>query len=617
VSSSRSAGPGRSLRTLPSLLITAFRLVWTASRARTLLLLGVQVTSALSLFASVLVVDQALDAVLQMGSGDASLGSAVLPIVLLAVLIGLTTLFSAVGTLEERVLGEMVERAVWRDVLHVCQAVDLRAFDDPEFYDQASRVEENAAWRTRHVVRTLVNLAGDVLGVVAATVGLLAIAPLLAPPLLLSGVPLLFASRLAGRREFAFSVQQQPRHRHRDYLQDVLTHRAEAKEVRAFSLSARLGQHWEANYAAYLSDLNRHVRHLIRLSLAGGLGSALLTAGALLLALLLVARGDLDVAAAGAAVVAVRLLGGRVSSASRGLSALLEASLFLQDLQEFSRRVGAGTNIPSISLPAAPDRFREVAVDGVSFTYPDAESPALSKVSLRIHRGEVVALVGENGSGKTTLAKLLANLFVPDGGAILWDGADLRQYDADSVRRRIAVLFQDFVRYQFTAHVNIGLGRADEELDETTVRDAALRADADGFLTALPAGYQTMLSKEYVGGTDLSMGQWQRVALARAFVRDAPLVILDEPSASLDPRAEYDLFERIRALFTGRTVVVISHRFSTVRSADRIYVLANGSVIEEGNHDELMDRHGVYAELFELQASAYMAPDLRRDGGDG
>jgi ATP-binding cassette subfamily B protein len=226
-------------------------------------------------------------------------------------------------------------------------------------------------------------------------------------------------------------------------------------------------------------------------------------------------------------------------------------------------------------------------------------------VSLQIRAGEIVALVGENGSGKTTLAKLLARLYLPDAGRITWDGADLAGMDAVQVHRRIALIFQDFAHYDLTARENIGLGALEHLDDIEVVRAAAIHAGANRYLETLPAGYETILSPEYDSGRDLSVGQWQRVALARAFIRDAPLIILDEPTAALDPRAEHDLYTRIRSLYKGHTVLLISHRYNTVRDADHIYVLDHGRIIEHGNHDQLMNAAGVYAELFTLQAAAY------------
>jgi ATP-binding cassette subfamily B protein len=245
-------------------------------------------------------------------------------------------------------------------------------------------------------------------------------------------------------------------------------------------------------------------------------------------------------------------------------------------------------------------------VEAITFTYPSGARPALSDVCMDIRAGEVVALVGENGSGKTTLAKLLAGLYRPDSGRIRWDAADIADVDPEDLRRSVAVIFQDFLRYHLPARDNIGLGRHTAIHDLAGIRDAARHADADGFIGELADGYDTMLGPEFIGGTDLSIGQWQRIALARAFFRDAPFIILDEPTAALDARAEHDLFERIRALLAGRTVLLISHRFSSVRSADRIYVLDGGRVVEAGSHDQLMDRGGLYAELFTLQARAYL-----------
>ena len=226
---------------------------------------------------------------------------------------------------------------------------------------------------------------------------------------------------------------------------------------------------------------------------------------------------------------------------------------------------------------------------------------------LSIRAGEIVALVGENGSGKTTLAKLLAGLYRPTTGTITWDGVDINGVDAAELRTAIAAIFQDFLHFHLRARDNVGLGRVDFIDDLDDIQKAARHADADAFLSTLPNGYETVLGPEFEGGSDLSIGQWQRVALARAFFRQAPFVILDEPAAALDPRAEHELFERIRALLGGRTVLLISHRFSSVRNADRIYVLQSGRVTEAGTHEELMERQGHYAELFQLQAVAYLA----------
>lgn len=237
--------------------------------------------------------------------------------------------------------------------------------------------------------------------------------------------------------------------------------------------------------------------------------------------------------------------------------------------------------------------------------YPGSSRVALRGVTLHIEPGEVVALVGANGSGKTTLAKLLAGLYLPASGAITWDGTDTRDVDRRELLSRTAIVFQDFIRYNLSAADNIALGRHERAGDTEAIVGAAVQAGADADISALPEGYQTLLGPAFIDGTDLSLGQWQRLAIARTFFRDAPLVILDEPTAALDARAEHELFGKIGELFDGRSVLLISHRFSTVRSADRIYVLRDGSVVESGTHAQLMDLGGTYAELFTLQASPY------------
>ena len=310
---------------------------------------------------------------------------------------------------------------------------------------------------------------------------------------------------------------------------------------------------------------------------------------------------------AGIAVAGVAVVGARLTQAGYSAGSLSEAGLYLEDYESFLESLPAAR----AARPAgpAPRGFGVLDVDRVSFTYPSGSEPALREVSLRMEAGEVVALVGENGSGKTTLAKLLAGLYRPSSGTILWDGTNAATADPDELRKSVALIFQDFEQYHLPARDNIGLGRPEAIDDLDAIRTAAKQSGAHPIIEALPDGYDTILGPEFVGGTDLSSGQWQRIALARAFFRDAPFVILDEPTAALDPRAEHDLFERIRSLLSGRTVLLISHRFSSVRSADRIYVLDGGRVVEGGTHAELMADAGLYRELFTLQAAAYLGEE--------
>jgi len=298
-------------------------------------------------------------------------------------------------------------------------------------------------------------------------------------------------------------------------------------------------------------------------------------------------------------------LAGALSGMGLGSSGLYEASLFVDDYLSF---VGPNDDAPPAAQEVArPEPFQVIAADAVTFTYPGATCPSLADVSLRINMGEVVALVGENGSGKTTMAKLLAGLYRPDSGRILWDGRDISSYDPDALRSMITIVFQDFIRYHLTARDNIGFGRVERFYDSAAIEDAARMAGADEIVAKLPDGFDTVLGRQFFGGHDLSLGQWQRMALARAFFRDSPFIVLDEPTASLDARAEQQVFERVRELFRGRSVLLISHRFANVRMADRIYVLRSGKVIEHGDHSELVAAGGLYAELFSLQAAAYVS----------
>jgi len=287
-----------------------------------------------------------------------------------------------------------------------------------------------------------------------------------------------------------------------------------------------------------------------------------------------------------------------------GFSQVAGQALYLEDLFSFFE-IEPEITSPANPLPVPKPIRRGFVFENVGFRYPDAEKWALRHLEFELHAGEVLALVGENGAGKTTLVKLLARLYDPDEGRILLDGHDLREYDLDDLRADIGVIFQDFVRYHLTAGENIGVGQIDAMDDEVRIREAARRAMADELIESLPGGYDQLIGRRFKTGVDLSGGQWQKIAIARAYMRDAQVMILDEPTAALDARAEFEVFQRFKELSTGKTAVLISHRFSSVRMADRILVLANGKLEASGTHVELLEQGGRYAELFELQAAGY------------
>ena len=387
-----------------------------------------------------------------------------------------------------------------------------------------------------------------------------------------------------------------------------MTGKDPAKELRAFDLGPYLlGEHREL-YDERLGELRTLVRKRTRISLLANLASPAFLGGAMIYLLL---SGRLTLAQVAIAAWGVYQFGQRLEGIALGAGSLYESALFIEDFASFAAM--KPEVVATRPTGAAPSRFDRIDVQGVSFAYPGSERLALKDVSLSIEAGQVVALVGENGSGKTTLAKLLSRLYRPTNGRILWDGEDIAGMDPTSLRDAIAVIFQDFLHYEFPARSNVAMGRVSREDDLDAIVEAARRAGAHDFIEDLPQGYDTLLSRQFHDeGKELSVGQWQLIALARAFFRDAQLLVLDEPTAALDARAEHALFERIRELAAGRSVLLISHRFSSVRDADRIFVLRHGELIEQGDHAELMQLGGLYAELFELQASAYVdaAPAL-------
>jgi ATP-binding cassette, subfamily B, bacterial len=594
----------RSAGQLGRLLRRSLRIAWDADRRLLLLTAGLQLVGGLVALVQILIIKDVLSSVISVQGTQDRVDRTLVPVAFLALTVGISTVSSAAQQQLQRLLAELVTRRTWDGILDVTSTVALRQYDTPAFYDHLQRVQTNAIGRPYVLTQALVSLVGSLASSVALVAAVLALQPVLLPLILLSSLPLYIATRKGSNLEFRFAVAQTPRLRLRSYLQIVQTGRDEAKELRAFGSAPALRARYAAVYASFIADLRGHIRRRSIIALVSGAGSALALAFTMFAIVWLVAHNDLSLAAAGAALVAVRALAGQISGVFTSVQQIFESGLFLGDLDRFLATESAGQPVTEGRL--APAGFDQLDVEGLSFTYPGSTKPALTEVDLHVRRGDVVALVGENGSGKTTLAKLLAALYAPDEGSIRWDGVDVSEYDPTGLRRSIGVIFQDFVQYQLSAKANIAMGRPEADETDPQIVAAAQASGADQIIEALPHGYDTILSNAFSGGRNLSGGQWQRVALARAFYRDSPLVILDEPSAALDPRAEHELFTSLREILAGRTVLYISHRLSTVREADRIYVLAGGRIAEQGTHDELMASGGRYSELFTLQAAAYI-----------
>lgn len=576
----------------PALIAAAAREVARADRLGTVTAAVYQILGATAALGVVAAGKFTFDALLQPDQARFGLTICLLALAFMTALSGSV---SALQTQQHRLLGERVSQRVWDRVLDTTARADLVTYESSGFATALERVQQNALTRPFLVTTALLGLTGGLLGVVTMSAVLVGVEPLLVPVLLAAGLPAVLLARWASRTEFSFAHRLTASYRRRTYLRQLLTQRPFAAELRAFNSMAPLRERHRRLNREVAVALRGQVRRRQLIAALTTLGVAIALTAALLAIVELVRRGRIGLAEAGAAAIAVRLLSGQLNMMFTSIGGLLESAPFLADLNTF---VASGPPAPP---PGAKYPITKgVTLREVSFRYPGQDRPAVDSVDLDIGAGEVVALVGENGSGKTTLAKIVAGLYDPDEGTRRWDGADL---PAPDVRASATVIFQDFVRYQMTLRDNITISDGARPAGEAM--DAARRAGVLPMASRLPDGVDTMLGRDLDEGTDLSGGEWQRVALARALYRDTALVVLDEPAAALDPRTEHELFADVRAMLGGRSALLISHRFSSTRMADRIYVMDGGQVVECGTHDELMSRAGQYAELYQLQSSAY------------
>jgi ATP-binding cassette subfamily B protein len=600
---------GRHTARAASLVLRGLGLVWRAARGVLLRSAAIQVVAGLAAGAQILLLKRAAELVILLPH-DRSAVRQLVPVGLIFAALYLSVRAAeSVRYPQTIVLAEYVTRETERAVLRAAATSELAMFDSAEFYDELQRASA-ARNKPSELTSVLLDLLNSGAALISVVVAVALVEPWALPVLLLAVVPALVSRLRVTRELFAFHVRLVPLERRINYLWSWLSGRDMAKEIRAFGLAEHLRDRWGELRDEQLELTKQVIRRLAVPQLVTLLGSSVAIFGALAFLSSLVASGHSEVSAAVAGVGAVIVAQPRIQLAVSEVSHLYDCALYLRSYERFvglaQRRAESAPSAP------APSSFEVLRVEGVGFSYPGAPLPSLVDVSLEVGRGQIVALVGENGSGKTTLAKLLCGLYPPDAGRICWDEVDTATVDQEQLRRGVAVLFQDFARYLLSARDNIALGDCTRGADDEGVLLAGRRAGADAFLSGFPEGYDTLLGPEFEGGRDLSVGQWQRIALARAFFRGAPFIILDEPTAAMDPRAEHELFASIRELCAGRTVLLISHRFSSVRNADRIFVLHKGRLVQSGSHAELIAQGGRYDAMFRMQAAAYVAEEAAK-----
>ncbi len=488
-------------------------------------------------------------------------------------------------------------------VMKHASELDLIAYEDPVFYDRLERARVQATDRLG-MIQSIGRLVQQVITTVTLSVSIVLYSPWLLLLLIAGVFPAFLAESHYAFLGYVKNFRQTPIRRQLDYLRMLVGAREAAKEMKLFGLGEFLiGRFTRLSNAIYHENVRLAWRRLLWGSAFSVIGTAGYYATYALVILATIQRAI--------SIGTLTFLAGAIQQASSNiqqifstLSGVADQALNLSDLLAFLEMQPTIRSRPN-AVPAPRPLVRGIELRNVSFHYPGTTRLVLDKINFSLHPGERVALIGENGQGKTTIVKLITRLYDPIEGQVLLDGVDLREYSLEDLYCQIGVIFQDFMRYEMTVRENIAIGRCHDLNNLSLIEKAAGKSLADRVVKKLPGGYEQLLGRRFDGGMDLSGGEWQRIALARAYLQDAQVLILDEPTAALDARSEFEVFQQFADLTSGKMTVLISHRFSTVRMADRIAVLENGRITEEGTHEELASRHGLYAEMFEMQAARY------------
>jgi ATP-binding cassette, subfamily B, bacterial len=525
---------------------------------------------------------------------------------LVAMELGIVVCSELIGrgiALTESLLGDLFSNQSSVEIIRHAATLDLYQFEDPQFYDKLERARRQTTGRT--VLMTQVfEQCQEIVSVLFLGAGLVLFNPWLILILFVAIIPSLFGEIYFNQRVYSLTLGWTPQRRELDYLRYIGASDETAKEIKTFGLADFLAGRFKSIADKYYAE-NRKIA--IKRAFWGATLSILGTIsyyGAYVFIILQTINAAISLGTMTFLAGAFERMRGMLQGIMLRFSRIAESALYLQDYFDFMdlrpmMRESGGLPIPKVIQEG-------FTFENVSFKYLNTEKYAVRNLSFHLKAGEKLALVGENGAGKTTIVKLLARLYEPTEGVIKLDGVDLKEYDPNQLREMVSIIFQDFIRFQMIASENIAIGKIDKTDDQPLIENAAHKSLADEVVEGLPDKYQQMLGKRFGNGVDLSGGQWQKIALARAYMRDSQLLILDEPTAALDARAEHEVFIRFAELTKGKTAVLISHRFSTVRMADKILFLENGQRLEMGTHQELMEAGGKYAELFNLQAKGYV-----------
>jgi ATP-binding cassette subfamily B protein len=598
------------LRLLPHVRRT-FRILWQTSPGLTVAAAALTALSGVLPAALAWVGKLIIDAVVIAARSDASAGHGHVVRLVgleLALMVG-STMLTRLNALVRELLRAQLGNRINVDILEKALTLELRHFEDAAFYDKMQRARREASSRPLSMVMGVLGIAQGAIALGSYAILLARLSPGSVIVLILASIPAFISEARLSNESFRLYSWRAPEARRLNYLEWVLTRDNHVKEVKLFGLGPLI----LGRYRALFDKFYREDRALAGKRFAYGLGLTLLSLGAFYAcyawaagraALAAITLGDLTLY-----VMVFRQGQGAVQSLLGAVGGLYEDALFMSNLFTYLDLPGDRADViapaPTSSRVAPNPRPQAIEFKGVSFRYPGKEAWALRDINLTIQPGEVIALCGDNGAGKSTMIHLLMGLYQPTEGEILYGGTPLHQLPPGDLRRRIGAVFQDFVRYQFTAAENIGLGWVPALDDRPRIEAAARAGGADAVVQALPQQLDTMLGGYFEAGHELSVGQWQKIATARAFMRDAEVLILDEPTASLDAEAEHEMWKRFAALAQGRTAILISHRMATVRLAGRIVVLKNGAIEEVGSHADLLPRNGRYAHLFRLQAAGY------------